>query len=61
MRIQTVQNAPVYYGGGTRLRPGAPCLDFRPEEDMVVKVDLQDLGERIEGLAEKVESLRRFL
>jgi len=30
-------------------------------EGVVPRTDLQELGERIEALADKVESLRRFL
>jgi hypothetical protein len=43
------------------LRGDAPCLHFRAEEVFVAKLDVQELGERMTRLAEKVDRLRRFL
>lgn len=43
------------------LRAVAPCLHFRAEEVFVAKLDMQELGEKLTRLAEKVDRLRRFL
>jgi len=46
---------------GRDLRAAAPVLDFDASEGIVRSPDLQELGERIEALTEKVDALRRFL